>query len=38
MERWHIDPKDWLVERDTPEVLRIVHRYSDKTVRVIPKG
>lgn len=38
MERWGLNPRDWLVERNTPEAMRIVHRYSGKTVREIPKG
>lgn len=32
------NPADWLVERDTPESMVIVHRLSDKTVLTIPKG
>ena len=33
-----LDPKDWLVVKDTPEQMELVHRFSDKTRRVIQKG
>ena len=26
-----LDPDNWLIERDTPEVLVVVHRYSGQT-------
>ena len=32
-----LNPADWLVERDTPEKMVLVHRYSDKTKREIHK-
>lgn len=35
---WGKDPADWLVERDTPECMVLVHRHSDKTMLTIPKG
>lgn len=38
MEKWKLDPAVWLVTKDTPERMELVHRYSDKTVRIIPKG
>lgn len=30
--------ENWLVVKDTPEQMELVHRYSDKTTRIIPKG
>lgn len=38
MEKWGMDTREWLVTKDTPTEMHIVHRYSDKTMRVIPKG
>lgn len=37
MEKWHINTMDWLVRKNTPELMQMIHCYSDK-VRVIPKG
>lgn len=33
----HLDPANWLVERDTPEQMVIIHRFG-QSVRVIRKG
>ena len=33
-----LNPADWLVVKDTPEQMELVHRNSDRTRRVIPKG
>lgn len=30
--------ENWLVVKDTPEKMELVHRYSDKTTRIILKG
>lgn len=38
MEKRGLDSRVWLVVKDTPNYLELVHRYSDKTMRVIPKG
>lgn len=38
MEAWRLNPNDWLVVKDTPEAMTLVHRLFDKTTRVIPKG
>lgn len=35
---WGLDPGDWLVVKDTSTEMEVVHRYSDKTRRVITKG
>ena len=37
MEKWKLDPRVWLVVKDTPTEMELVHRYSDKTKRVIHK-
>ena len=38
IERWKLDAHDWLVVKDTPEQMVLVHRLSGKTTRTIPKG
>lgn len=35
---WGMDTMLWLVVKDTPEAMTVVHKYSDSTVKVIPKG
>lgn len=37
MQKWHLNPADWLVVKDTPQFMTLVHRYSDKTAKTIPK-
>ena len=37
MQAWNLNPSDWLVVKDTPEAMTIVHRFSDNTIRVLPK-
>ena len=37
MEKWKLDPAVWLVVKDTPTELVLVHRHSDKTTRTIHK-
>ena len=36
--KWNMDTMLWLVVKDTPEAMTVVHKYSDRTVKVIPKG
>ena len=38
MVKWKIDPTMWLVVKDTPERMELVHRHFDKTKKIIPKG
>ena len=38
MQKWKLDPAVWLVVKDTTEKMELVHRFSDKTTRTIPKG
>lgn len=35
--KWRMDPAMWLVVKDTPEFMELVHRYSDHTRKRIPK-
>lgn len=37
MEKWKLNPANWMVERDTPTEMVLVHRFSDKTTRIIHK-
>lgn len=37
IEKNHLSSGDWLIQKYTPDVMRLVHRYSDK-VRVLPKA
>lgn len=37
MDRWKLDTRKWLVVKDTPEEMVLIHRDSDKTTRTIPK-
>lgn len=32
-----LDPAVWLVVKDKPEQMELVHRYSDRTTRIIHK-
>ena len=38
MATWRLNPEDWLIVKDTADSMTVVHRLSDKTVWVIPKG
>ena len=38
MQKWKMDPANWLVVKDTPTEMVVVHRYSDSTTKMIPKG
>ena len=37
MEKRKVNTQDWLVERETPTELFLIHRHFDKT-KIIPKG
>lgn len=37
MQLWKLDPADWMVERDTPEEMRLVHRHFDHVTKTIKK-
>lgn len=38
MEHWNLDSSKWLVVKDTDTAMVLVHRHSDTTTKVIPKG
>jgi hypothetical protein len=38
IQKWGLDPAVWLVTKDTPERMELVHRYSDNTTKIIHKG
>ena len=38
MVKWKLDPTSWLVVKDTPTEMHLVHRHFDKTKKIIPKG
>jgi hypothetical protein len=38
MQKWKLDPANWLVVKDTPNEMVLVHRHSDSTTRTIQKG
>lgn len=38
MQKWKLDPANWLVVKDTPSEMMLVHRHFDSKTRVIPKG
>ena len=38
MEKWRVNAQDWLVERETPTTLVLIHRHFDNTKKIIPKG
>ena len=33
-----LNPENWLIERDTPEKMVLVHKHFDTKTRTIPKG
>ena len=38
MEKWKVNPQDWLVERETLSQLVLIHRHFDNKTKIIPKG
>lgn len=38
IQKWKMNPENWLVVKDTPDQMLLVHRHSDKTTKIIPKG
>ena len=38
MQKWKLDSSMWLVVKDTPTEMVLVHRHFDKTKKIIPKG
>lgn len=37
MQRWGLNPSEWLVIKDTPSEMVVVHRHSEKTTKTIHK-
>lgn len=38
MVKWKLDPTMWLVVKDTPGEMLLVHRHISNTKKIIPKG
>ena len=38
MQKWKVNPQDWLVERETITELVLIHRHFDYKTKIIPKG
>lgn len=38
LQKRRLDPAVWLVVKDLPDRLELVHRLSDRTVKTVPKG
>ena len=38
MVKWKLDPTMWLVVKDTPTEMHLVHRHLEKTKKIIRKG
>ena len=38
MEKWKVNTQDWLVAKDEPSKMTLVHRHFDNKTKVIPKG
>ena len=38
IQEWGLNPADWMIERDTPSEMVLVHRHSEKNRKTITKG
>ena len=38
MEKWKVNAQDWLVVKDEPSQMTLVHRHFDNRTKIIPKG
>ena len=38
MDKWNVNTQDWLVVKDEPSKMTLVHRHFDNKTKVIPKG
>jgi hypothetical protein len=38
LQKWHLKSEDWLVVKDEPSRMTLVHRHFDKVTKIIPKG
>lgn len=37
MQKWKLDTTMWLVAKDTPDEMVLVHRHFDNRTRIVPK-
>ena len=38
MQKWKLQGEDWLVVKDEPSKMTLVHRHFDNKTKIIPKG
>ena len=38
MQKWKLNSQDWLVVKDEPSKMTLVHKHFDKVTKIIPKG
>ncbi len=38
MQKWKLNSADWLVVKDEPTQMTLVHRHFDNKIKIIPKG
>jgi hypothetical protein len=38
LQKWKLDTYSWLVVKDTPTEMVLVHRHNERTKKIIPKG
>ena len=38
LQKWKLKSEDWLVVKDEPSRMTLVHRHFDKVTKIIPKG
>ena len=38
LQKWKLSTEDWLVVKDEPSQMTLVHKHFDKKTKVIPKG
>ena len=38
LEKWKLNSQDWLVVKDEPSKMTLVHKHFDKVTKIIPKG
>jgi hypothetical protein len=38
MEKWKLNSEDWLVVKDEPSKMTLVHKHFDTVKKIIPKG
>ena len=38
MQKWKMNTQDWLVVKDEPSKMTLVHKHFDNKTKIIPKG